>query len=590
MSLLARSEPSVAIEFATFGDALAARAAGVREATAFTFLADGELEEETITYGALHERALAIAGRLRETVRPGGRALLLFAPGLDYVAALFGCFYASVVAVSSYPPQPKRLERTLERLLAIAEDAGIEVVLTVSAIRDAAALLPADNPLSRAAWIATDGEALEVSAWERDECVSEDLAFLQYTSGSTAAPRGVALTHRNLIVNSEAIARAFGHSSESRGLIWLPPYHDMGLIGGVLQPIYRGFPCVLLSPLAVIKRPARWLEAVSRHHATVSGGPDFAYDLCVHKIDPELRDSLDLSTWEVAFNGAEPVRARTIEAFSDTFAPCGFRKSAFMPCYGLAEATLMVTAEGLREPPVIERFDARELEGGRLVHTTAATGRSTTLVGCGEPVSGHAIEIVHPELRLRCETEQVGEIWISGPSVASGYWSHERETEETFGARLADDPVRGPFLRTGDLGVLRDGELFVVGRLKEVLILRGRNYFPHEIEEAAEGADRRLRRHSSAAFTLIEESGEPYLAIVAEVVDGTESCELEETIAVARGCVADAFDLQTKMIALCRAGSVPKTTSGKIQRSLCRSLLLDGKLDVVAQWRPRAIT
>jgi acyl-CoA synthetase (AMP-forming)/AMP-acid ligase II len=551
-------------QFEAVGDMLLAGVESDPERRAFAFVHDGD-DEETITYGGLHERALGVAAQLRTALRPGAHVLLLYPPGIDYIAATFGCFYAGAVGVSASPPHPKRLERTLGRLMAIAANAEIDAVLAPAPIAQAASgFLPPEQPLARVPWIDVD-EAAADGAPAAARPHRDDLAFLQYTSGSTRDPRGVMLTHANLLANSEFIARAFGHSPESIGFIWLPPYHDMGLIGGILQPLYLGTSSVLTSPVAVIKQPMRWLEGVSRYRATTSGGPNFAYDACVRRLDPEALERLDLSSWEVAFNGAEPIRPSTIQSFSDAFAPCGFRRSAFFPCYGLAEATLMVTAPAKAEPPTIRSFE------------------SGALVGVGRPAPDHHLAIVDPATRRRCEPGQIGEIWFSGPSVADGYWRSEEENAATFGATLADDDGRA-YLRTGDLGTVADGELFVTGRLKELLIVAGRNHHPHDIEDVAEGAHTLVRAHSSAAFPLEDDAA---IALVAEVEEAAGD-ELDEAIVAVRRAVADELELPLALVALCARGSVPKTTSGKIQRSLCRELLAGGEIEPLAAWRAEA--
>jgi len=563
---------------ASFSEVLAERARHAPDALAFTFLRDGEADEETITNRELHEHALAIATQLRETVPAGARVLLLFPPGCDYVAAIFGCFHAGVVGVSATPPQLRRLERTLGRLMAIAADAEIDAVLAAAPILDAsAALLSVDQPLGRVPWLrASDGSGV---ASDPEPAALHAPAILQYTSGSTSEPRGVVLTQANLLENSEVIARAFGHSTSSRGFIWLPPYHDMGLIGGILQPVYIGFPCVLVSPVAIIKRPARWLEGVSRHRATTSGGPNFAYDLCVRRVDVAAREQLDLSSWDVAFNGAEPLHAATIDSFVEKFGRCGFRREAFLPCYGLAEATLMVTGTPKEAAPTLRHFDAATLKAARPERSVEEG--ATTLVGVGHPSPSHEVVIVDPDTTMRCEPGTVGEIWVSGPSVAEGYWRRERETAATFAAQLAGD--ERPFLRTGDIGVIDSDELFVVGRLKELIIVAGTNYHPHDIERLAEEAHDLLRPHSSAAFALMDGHDER-VAIVLDAEIGTQE-EAREAITAVRRRVAEGLDLQLDLIVLCPPGSVPKTTSGKIQRGLSRTLLTHGKLEIFSEWR-----
>jgi acyl-CoA synthetase (AMP-forming)/AMP-acid ligase II len=570
---------SRATDFRTFAEALAARAEDAPDALAFTFLDEDGVEREAMTYGALRARSAAIAGMLEERLAVDERALLLLPPGLDYVAALFACFQAGVVAVSAPPPHPRQLERTLPRLLAIGADAAVGAVLTTGELTaPPPGLVPEGHALARAPWLAvdactSDGDAT-ASARAREPA---DLAILQYTSGSTADPRGVMLTHANLLVNSELIAQRLGSSGADRGFIWLPPYHDMGLIGGILQPVYRGFECVLTSPLTVVKRPERWLEGISTRRATISGGPNFAFDLCVRRIGPEVRERLDLSSWEVAFNGAEPIRAGTLEAFATAFAPCGFHREAFLPCYGLAEATLMVTAGERDEPPALRRFDARALERGR---AEPVAGAGLELVGCGGPDPDHELAIVDPETLMRCEPGRIGEIWVAGASVARGYLGHGDENARAFGAQVAGEANGERFLRTGDLGFTSDGELFVVGRIKDLLVVNGRNLHPHDVEVVAEAADERLRPHSSAAFALGDGTlGDERVAFVAELTDASAASAAIDAL---RREVGTQLGLDLELVVLCQRGSVPKTTSGKVQRRLCRSLLLRGELNVIA--------
>lgn len=562
-----------------FGAALAARAESEPELNVFTCLGDDGTVAEEVNALGLHRRAQTIAAGLTAHQAPGSRTLLLFPPGLDYACTVFGCFQAGVVGVSAPPPQPNRLHRTLPRLTAIAADAEIESVLTTAFIREAAKPLFEQGALAEAEWIAID-ELPEPDGELLAERPLGELAFLQYTSGSTRAPRGVMLSQENLLTNSDMIAAAFGHApGEARGMIWLPPYHDMGLIGGILQPVHVGGNCVLMSPLAVIKRPARWLEAISRHRATTSGGPNFAYDLCVQRVDEELCETLDLSSWRVAFNGAEPIRAETIEAFSRKFAAAGFRREAFFPCYGLAEATLIVTGPDRADEPSLIEVDAAAVEQGR-IEPAGAGANARTLVGCGTAYAEHDLAIVDPETGAPCREGEVGEVWTAGPSVALGYWNHEAESGEYFGATLAGES-EGRWLRSGDLGALVDGELFVVGRIKELIIANGRNIHPHDIEFSAEEAHPALRRHCSAAFDRADD-GTAEVSILLEVDDAGE-LETEPVLAAVRERVARDLDLPLAWIGLCGRGEIPKTTSGKIQRNLCRKLVAEGEFALVAE-------
>ncbi|HVW47403.1 MAG TPA: fatty acyl-AMP ligase [Solirubrobacterales bacterium] len=568
----------------SFGGILATLAERRPEAPAFTFLGDDLDQVEEVTYGGLHRRAQSIAAALVERCAPGDRVLLLFPPGLDYVAAVFGCFQAAVVGVSAPPPHPRRLQRTLGRLTRIAGDAEVVAVLTTGAIRDAARGFVGDA-LAGPDWIAIDALPAADREYLR-EPGADDLAFLQYTSGSTQDPRGVMLSHENLLSNSRAITEAFGAGTEGdevRGLIWLPPYHDMGLIGGILQPVHLGKQCVLMSPLTVVKRPQRWLEAISRYRATTSGGPNFAYDLCVRRIDAEVRERLDLSSWRVAFNGAEPIRAETIAAFGAAFGPSGFARSAFLPCYGLAEATLIVTGADDRSEPALLEVDPVALEDGRL-EPARAGGATRTLVGCGAPYRRHQLRIVDPERRVASAEGRVGEIWVAGPGVALGYWKQEELTADHFGARLAgEEEVR--YLRTGDLGALLDGELYVVGRIKELILVNGRNLHPHDIEFVAESAYAGLRRHSSAAFDRGGPDGPVRPAILLELDQGVEADGAAVIAAVRRRVAAD-LELALDWVGLCPSGTIPKTTSGKIQRGLCRELVEGGEIELSA-WSDR---
>lgn len=569
----------------TFGAVLARRAAEEPEKPVFVYLNDGESEEEKLSYLELHNRAQRVVAALLEVCAAGARALMLFAPGLDYVSAVYGAFQAGVVGVSALPPQPSRLSRTLPRLIAIAEDAEVEVVLTTAAIRDGARGLFADGPLARAAWIAVD----ELPELDCDVGVvprtMSDLAFMQYTSGSTRTPRGVMLTHGNLVDNTLFIGEVFGHQPASLGFNWLPPYHDMGLIGGVLQPVYfgGGRPSVLISPLAFIKRPARWLEGITRYRATISGGPNFAYDLCVQRIDEQTHERLDLSSWEVAFNGAEPIRAETLDAFTEMFAPCGFRRSAFLTCYGLAEATLMVTGiEKHAEPPQM-RFDADALALGR-AKRASTDARTITLVGCGRPNDRHDVAIVDPEMMRRRPPGQIGEIWVSGPSVAGGYW-HQHESENCFDQRILGEEKdeERSYLRTGDFGVIQGGHLYVVGRLRDLIIVNGRNYHPHDVEFSGESAHEALRSHCSAAFEMTEADRQGPGLLMEVEPEGIE--DLDQLMVAVRRQVARDTDLQLHWIGLCGPRVVPKTTSGKVQRRAAASMIEQDEVTLLAEWR-----
>jgi amino acid adenylation domain-containing protein len=547
----------------------------------YTFLHDSGDSEDYLSYQVLDQRARMIGAALQQAYPPGERALLLYPPGLDYIAAFFGCLYAGLVAVPAYPPNPARLDRTLGRLQAIVQDARPAAALTTSAIRPLAELLAAQDAVFQPiTWIATDAlDPRLADTWRPPEVGAETLAFLQYTSGSTATPKGVMLTHRNLLHNSAQIKRCFGHSSASRGVIWLPPYHDMGLIGGILQPLYAGFPVTLLSPVAFLQQPFRWLQAISRYQATTSGGPNFAYDLCARKITPEQRAQLDLSSWRVAFNGAEPIRPETLARFAEVFEPCGFRGSAFYPCYGLAESTLIVSGGPTDAAPVIQAFRPTGAAHDALEAAPAEAPGVRRLVGSGLVLPDEQIAIIHPETRQPCQPGQIGEIWVASPSVAQGYWERPDETAQTFRQRLPGYEG-AQFLRTGDLGILHAGELFVTGRLKDLIIIRGRNYYPQDIELTVERSSAAFRPGCGAAFSVPVE-GEERLVVVQELDRQARSPDVPALAATIRQAVAEQHEVQVYAVALIKHGSLPKTSSGKIQHRATRDKFLEGGLELI---------
>jgi len=556
-------------EAPTLVEVLQGRALHQPERSAYVFLSGGEAPSEALTYAELGRRARAIGSAVAEAAEPGALVVLALPPGLDFVAAFLGCLAGGGVAVPVYPPRAGRAARANQRFLQILADSRPALGITTAAIRPEIEALAREVRALRALRWLVAGELLQL-----DPRTSGDpgaLALLQYTSGSTGEPKGVMLTHANLIHNSRLIQRGLGHSPGTRGVSWLPPYHDMGLIGGILQPLHAGFPVTLMSPMAFLQRPRRWLEAISRFRATSSGGPNFAFDLCARAVDREQLAGIDLSSWETAFNGAEPVRASTIDRFTGAFEPCGFRRSAFYPCYGLAEATLIVSGGAKGATPILQSVDA-----------PAGAPRSRTLVAAGEPLGGQEILIVDPVSRFPRAPGEVGEIWIAGPSVARGYLHHPAETEETFGARRADTGG-GPYLRTGDLGFVRDGQLFVVDRLKDLIIIRGRNLHPHDLEQTIQASHPALGTGGAACFA-IEVDGEERLAAAVEVErrwrpDAARA--LDDLAATIRSAVAVEHEVQVHAIALVKAGTLPRTTSGKLQRHACRGAFLAGELAAI---------
>ena len=545
----------------TLVDLLGQRAQYQSDQTAYVFLADGEVETAQISYGELDRQAQAIAAELQKRCRPGERALLLYPSGLEFIAAFFGCLYAGVIAV---PVAVPRRHQHLARWQAIATDAQATLVLTTEAIREK--LIHWGNFQSQQrCWLTSENISFTSSSWVPPVVTSETIAFLQYTSGSTGKPKGVIVTHRNLLHNEGAIQAAFNHSQQTIVVGWLPLFHDMGLIGNVLQPMYLGVTSLIMPPTAFLQKPWRWLQAVTRYRATTSGGPNFAYDLCVEKIPPHQRAELDLSSWQVAFNGAEPIRAETLKRFTEAFEPYGFRPQAFYPCYGMAEATLFISGGLATENPVICQVERTALEENRV----ADSGSDVEIVGCGKSWFSQ-IAIACPETFTQLG-DGVGEIWVASESVAQGYWNQPHESE--LQAYLADTGA-GPFLRTGDLGFLREGELFVTGRLKDLIIIRGRNIYPQDLELTVEKSHPALRQGGGAAFSVEGDGGERL--VVAQEVERTyrRKLDVDETIAAIRGAVSQQHELDIYAVLLLVPGSIPKTSSGKIQRYACRQKYL----------------
>ena len=554
------------------------RAKDLGRQRAFTFLVDGESQRIHSTYAQLDARARAIAAYLQAQGLEGERALLLYPSGLEYLAAFFGCLYAGVVAVPAYPP---RRNRNLHRIQSIAGDAQPRIALTTDDVFSRVEPLLTDMPdLAAMPWKCTrDVESAEAAAWREPEITPETLAFLQYTSGSTGTPKGVMLSHGNLLHNTAIISAAFRPSYASSGVTWLPLYHDMGLIGGIIQPIYFSRPMTVMTPTHFLQKPLRWLKTISDTGALISGGPNFAYELCAERVTEEEKEHLDLSQWELAFNGAEPVRAETIDRFAKAFACCGFRREAFYPCYGLAEATLMVAGGDKKYAPPIRSFDSNQLQEGKAKEAEPGSVGSMQLVSSGRSLLEQEIVIADPESNEECHEGQVGEIWVSGPSVAQGYWMRPDTTVETFAAKLADG--RGPFLRTGDLGCIHNGELFINGRLKDLIIVRGVNHYPQDIELTAEQAHEDIRPAAGAAFS-IGDTGQESLVVVQEIVRRRD-VDHEEVCQKIRQAIALNHELSPHAVVLIKPNSIPKTSSGKIQRHACRDAYLAGELSVVAE-------
>lgn len=614
MSIHSKVFGGMNFEPTTLVELLRWRAINYSNERAYTWLQDTNANEIRLSYADLDKKARAIGAWLQSMGVSGERALLIYPPGLEYVVAFIGCLYAGVVAVPAYPPDPTRLNRTLPRLQVIANDAQAKIALTTdsilsmikimrfgSKVTDSLEKVPflkkfgssINSYLSKRSaivnakdlgelkWLSTEGISNNLAdEWSYPNINSGTLAFLQYTSGSTGTPRGVMLSHENLLYNLALIYEGLIFNSDCEGVIWLPIYHDMGLIGGVLQPLYAGIACTLMSPIDFLQRPLRWLNAISRikDKPVVSGGPNFAYDLCIRKVTQEQRESLDLHNWVVAFSGAEPVRPATIDQFFETFKSCGFRREAFYPCYGLAEATLFVSGGKQNEPPIFLNIRKSEIKNNKIVEVLNTEEDSYTAVGCGYTQGDQKIVIVNPETFKESNPGEVGEIWISGVSVAKGYWNRPQETQETFHAYIADGG-EGPFLRTGDLGFIKDGELFITGRLKDLIIIRGKNHYPQDIELTVEQSHPALRPGCGAAFS-VDVANEECLVIVQEV-RRNRKYDLDSIVESIRQAVVETYEIHPYAVVLIEPRTIPKTSSGKIQRRTCKAEYLAGKLKVV---------
>jgi acyl-CoA synthetase (AMP-forming)/AMP-acid ligase II len=587
---------TTASEASTLLDLVRVRALESPSLRAYSFLVDGETAELTLTYSELDLRSRSVAALLQSKGLQGGQVLLIFPPGLEYIVAFFACLYAGVVAVPAYPPQ---VMLTLSRLQGIVADAGTTVGLTTLALRTTLQRMCTHvEGLSKMQWLTTDDIApCMEEQWHEPALNEQSLAFLQYTSGTTGAAKGVMLSHGNVLHNLALLLEgergvAYGSKSGSLfsassergvGALWLPPYHDLGLIGGILLPVYAGTQILLMSPFSFLEHPLRWLRAISRFRAGYSGAPDFAYDWCVSRISPEQRAGLDLSCWHLALcGGGGTVRHEALERFAVAFADCGFRREAFYVAYGLAEATLFVSGRLKPAVPVVKVFDRRALERHQVLEGSVESQGARALVGCGGTLLDQELAVVEPNTMTRCSPGRVGEIWVSGPSVGQGYWRHPAETEATFNAHLADTG-EGPFLRTGDLGFLKNDELFVTGRLKDLIVIQDRFLYPEDIEMTVEKCHNALRPYSGAAF-VVDFEKEKGLVILQEV-DRDYKLDLNSVVEVIRETLAVIHQIQPYAVMLIRAGSIFRTSSGKIQRFACRKAFLAGKLKVVAKWR-----
>lgn len=563
-------------EVSTLTEILSKRARSTPERIAYTFVENEEFKESWLSYQDLERKAKAIAAQLQQLGSPGDRVMLLYPPGLEFISAFFGCLYAGMVAIPAYPPRPNQ---SLVRLQSIIVDAQASFLLANTSLYSNQEYWRVQTPeLADIHWLDTESVKLENwQNWQLPQLHQDTLALLQYTSGSTGNPKGVMITHRNLLVNCRDLDLGWNHDPDSVIVSWLPTFHDMGLVYGILTPLVVGCTCYLMAPVSFLLKPIHWLKVISRYQATHSAAPNFAYDLCVRKFKPEQAKGLDLSKWCMALNGAQPVRAEVIEQFCQTFADYGFKRAAFCPGYGLAEATLKVAAVRQSEQPVFFNLASDALAQNQVVAAISGEQKGQIQVGCGSTEIDTTIKIINPHTLTHCQPQEIGEIWVGGETVAQGYWNNPQATQETFKA-YCRDTKEGPFLRTGDLGFRQDGQLFVTGRLKDLIIIEGRNHYPQDIELTVAKSHPALQPMAGAAFGLVIK-GEERLVVVQEVKRTYwRKLALEEVTASIRAAIAVEHDLRVYRLALIRPGTMPKTSSGKIQRQKCRSLFLNQEL------------
>ncbi|MCC7361298.1 MAG: fatty acyl-AMP ligase [Anaerolineales bacterium] len=557
---------------------VAARAEQSPDRLAYTLLVDGGAQEAHLTFREADAQARVVAGYLQSRLAPGDRALLVYPTSLAFAGAFLGCLYAGVVAV----PVPEPLvERFLVRIAGIAKASQARAILTTAELLPLLEKWATPYPdLKAPRWVATDAlEPAWAGGWRPPKPAADTLAFLQFTSGSTGAPRGVMVTHGNLDANCAMLAEAAALSSDTNGVGWLPLFHDMGLLTQVVLPAYLGCRCTLLSPVAFLQRPLRWIKALARHGGYYTAAPDFAYALAARKATPEACAGLDLRGWRVAANAAEPVRPATLRAFAEAFAPYGFRPEAMRPGYGLAEATLIVSMSGL-QPPVTLAVDAAAFEQNQ-VQLPAPGAPTRALTACGPTDLGdQEVAIVHPETRQPCAPNAVGEIWVRGANVAAGYWDQPEDTAATFQASLADSGA-GPYLRTGDLGFIYDGQLYIAGRLKDLIIIDGGNHYPQDLEQTIEAAHPALRPNTAIAFS-VDRDGQERLVVAVELPGHRQAADAVDPLAVAqavRAALAAQHGLHLDDLVFIKPRTLPKTSSGKVQRRACRAAYLAQTLE-----------
>jgi len=549
----------------------------------YIFLLDGEKEEQSITYEQLIIKARMLAHKLEDITERNDRVLLFYPPGLEYIIAFYACLFNGLIAVPAYPPD----SRNISRIYSIIQDSKAKLALCPKDIYEKVSsgniLTQLQGRGKKLILLSTDiinEPNIEVDI--STKVLPEDIAFLQYTSGSTSNPKGVIVSHENLIANCNLFSIHFEYNDVNHVKVsWLPPYHDNGLVDGIIHPIYAGITSVMMSPISFARKPVRWLQAItnySNYGHVVSGGPNFAYEMCCNYVDDDQLDTLNLSKWRLAYNGAEPVRASTLQKFDQKFSKTGFKYQHFNPCYGLAEATLIVSSGILKDDPVIKKFDAESLKNNLAREVEYNHPKQIELVGSGKNLHSHKIAIINPSTKKQEQEYNIGEIWVKGPSVAQGYWQNNETTQNTFDAYISGTN-EGPFLRTGDLGFFdEEKNLFVTGRIKELLIIRGLNYYPQDIEETAEQACEQLRSSRGGAFS-IDFKNEEVLVLVYELQRKyRKNANFNEIKFVIKDSFAKKYGLAIHDIVLIETSSFPKTSSGKLQRQLAKEMYLNKEL------------
>lgn len=564
----------------TLPEILQTRAEYTPDNTAFIFLTDGDDQEERITYKELDQAARSIASQLIALNMKGERALMLYPGGLNFIKALFGCMYSGIIAVPAYPP---RKNRSVERLRTMVVDSGATIVMATEEIFNASNKNFLDvEDLKNLKWVLTDNNLFPGNSEKTFEKPGyEDIALLQYTSGSTGMPKGVMVVHSNIMRNCEFIRTSFSFSTKSTGVSWLPSFHDMGLVGQILQPVYTGFPSVLMAPVSFLQKPIRWMKAFSKYRGTMGGAPNFAFDLLADNTTEEEREGLDLSSIVTLYCGAEPIRKSTFTKFIDTYTRYGFKTEMLYPCYGMAETTLITSGPPALRGPVYLTVSGNALEKNKISLASETQADVRHLVGVGYPWLDTTVKIINPETLQVSKPDEIGEIWVNGTVVTKGYWNNKKVTDETFRAELEGDGNQ--YLRTGDLGFMYEGELYITGRLKDMIILHGLNYYPQDIELIAERSHEALMPNASAAFSVLVDEVEK-LVIVAEVKRAyLRDLDVNGISDAIRQAVSDEFELEVYAIELLRTASILKTSSGKIQRKACRQGYIEKTLEVVGE-------